>query len=296
MPGVGQELCKAGLDRPARSRSRGRTRSVYWQGCDGVRRIASMQEYAHAAFISYSHAADEDLAPALEAAVERFPRLWYQPRPRRVFLDRGDLTPSTSLPNVIESALRGSKRLVLLASPQAAASWWVTRELRWWSDNRSLDDLVLVLTAGEIVWDRSSGRLNPVATTALPDFLIARLTSDPLYVDLRPVRAISPNADDPQWQHPLAEIVAAIDDVPKDSLIGEHVRNRRRRRRLVTVLIAVLSLLVVAASGAAWIAFLQRNRAVEQARIATARQLASTSDALRGSRIDLALALSCRGI
>ena len=49
-----------------------------------------MQEYAHAAFISYSHAADEDLAPALEAAVERFPRRSI-PNPSACLLDRKGL-------------------------------------------------------------------------------------------------------------------------------------------------------------------------------------------------------------
>ncbi|MDQ3698882.1 MAG: hypothetical protein M3373_12810 [Gemmatimonadota bacterium] len=39
------------------------------------------------AFISYSHALDGTLAPALQSALHRFAKPWYRLRARRVFRD-----------------------------------------------------------------------------------------------------------------------------------------------------------------------------------------------------------------
>ena len=48
----------------------------------GVRRAgaASSPRHAYTAFISYSHAADGKLAPALQLALHRFARPWYRLR------------------------------------------------------------------------------------------------------------------------------------------------------------------------------------------------------------------------
>ena len=48
---------------------------------------------AYQAFISYSHAADGKLSPALQSGLYRFTKSWYQRRALRVFRDKTSLSP-----------------------------------------------------------------------------------------------------------------------------------------------------------------------------------------------------------
>jgi hypothetical protein len=58
------------------------------------------------AFISYSHAADGKLAPALQSALHRFARPWYRLRAIRVFRDATNLSISPHLWDEIAKASR----------------------------------------------------------------------------------------------------------------------------------------------------------------------------------------------
>ena len=88
------------------------------------------------AFISYSHA-DEAAARWLQRALERYrpPRslLASHPElPRRlypVFLDREELASAHSLTDAIRQAMDDSEALVVVCSPEAAASRWVNEEI-----------------------------------------------------------------------------------------------------------------------------------------------------------------------
>jgi hypothetical protein len=85
------------------------------------------------AFISYSHTArSNQIAQALQRGLERFARPWYRPRAARIFRDTTNLSVSPHLWADIETALGRSHWFILLASPQAAASRWVDREVEWW--------------------------------------------------------------------------------------------------------------------------------------------------------------------
>ena len=57
------------------------------------------------AFISYSHAADGQFAPALQSGLHRFARPWYRMRAMRVFRDQTNLSASPHLWVDIERAL-----------------------------------------------------------------------------------------------------------------------------------------------------------------------------------------------
>jgi hypothetical protein len=81
------------------------------------------------AFVSYSHAADGRLAPALQRALHRLAKPWYQVRALRVFRDETALSTNPHLWTSITDALDESEWFVLLSSPEAAASVWVQREL-----------------------------------------------------------------------------------------------------------------------------------------------------------------------
>jgi hypothetical protein len=49
------------------------------------------------AFISYSHAADGRLAPALQRAIQRLAQPWYRARALRVFRDESALSANPHL-------------------------------------------------------------------------------------------------------------------------------------------------------------------------------------------------------
>src|SRR5215211_6156050 len=98
---------------------------------------ASSGGASYDAFVSYSHAADGQLAPALQAGLQSLGKPWYRRRVLRVFRDKTSLSASPELWPSIERALAASRHFVLLASPEAARSRWVDHEVGWWLEHRS---------------------------------------------------------------------------------------------------------------------------------------------------------------
>ena len=86
---------------------------------------------SYQAFISYSHAADGKLSPAIQSGLHHFAKGWYQLRAIRVFRDKTNLSVNPGLWGAIEQALNSSEYFLLLASPRAAQSAWVQREVEW---------------------------------------------------------------------------------------------------------------------------------------------------------------------
>src|SRR4051812_44508415 len=121
---------------------------------------------AYAAFLSYSHAADGKLAPALQSGLQGFARPWFRLRALRVFRDEASLSANPGLWSSIQQALQGSQFFILLASPEAARSPWVAREVAYWLQHKSLATLLIVLTEGELAWDDAVGDFDWRRTTA----------------------------------------------------------------------------------------------------------------------------------
>jgi WD40 repeat protein len=255
-------------------------------------------------FMSYSHRADERVAPALQAGLHRFAKPWYRLRTLRVFRDDASLSTSPALWPPIESALGESRWFVLLASPEAAASEWVGREVEWWLDHRGPDRFLIVLTGGELAWDPKTRDPDPNRTSALPKPAFGRLLGEPRFTDLRWARtAESLSLANVRFMDAVADVSATIQGRSKDEILGEDVRQHHRTRRLVRATIATLTVLLIAAAVAAVIAFqqrrtaiAQRNLAEERARVALSRQLASESLTIGGSAADLALLLAVEGM
>ena len=63
---------------------------------------------------------------------------------------------------------------MLIASPEAASSQWVEKELAYWLDNRALSTLYIVVTAGELKWDDATRDFIWHADTPLPRLLRGR--------------------------------------------------------------------------------------------------------------------------
>jgi WD40 repeat protein len=104
-------------------------------------------------FISYSHK-DDRLGRAIQSGLRRFARPWYRKTVIRTFRDETDLGVNPSLWGEIETALRNSSFFVLLASPNAATSKWVDREVEYWLAHKGYSTLLIGLTAaGIMLWD-----------------------------------------------------------------------------------------------------------------------------------------------
>jgi WD40 repeat protein len=242
--------------------------------------------------MSYSHALDGELAPALQSAVEQFGRVWYRRRAVRLFRDTTNLAATPHLWGSIEQALERSDWFILLASPESARSMWVRREVDWWLTHRSADRLTVAVTGGSLAWDATTGRIDELRTDALPPAFAERGLPEPLWVDLRPLRAAEPT--DPAFQAAVVDLAATLRGIPKDELVGDQIREHRRRRRtiaLAAVTLVVLTLISVVTAG---FALVQRDRAEEQTRIATARQLAGAAEASAAGRVDLARLLAAQ--
>jgi hypothetical protein len=125
----------------------------------------------YAAFLSYSRAADGRLAPALQMGLHRFARPWNRMRALHVFRDDASLEANPGLWSSIEAALDASQFFVLLASPEAASSPWVEKEVRHWLATKSAEVVPLAVELrwrSEVIrrhppwlvghWWRSSGR------------------------------------------------------------------------------------------------------------------------------------------
>jgi WD40 repeat protein len=241
------------------------------------------------AFLSYSHAADGHLAPALQAGLQSLAKPWYRRRALRVFRDKTSLSASPELWPAIQGALSQARYFVLLASPEAAASHWVEQEVRWWRAHRSHDTVLIALTDGELRWDDSRRDFDPAS--AIPPGLGGWFPLEPLWVDLRWARAeLDVSMRNPRFRDSVGEVAAPLRGVPKDDLIGEDIRQHRRTVRLVRLAATVLVLLTAAAVSGGLIALQQRNTAREQRniareqrQIAISRQLAAESAALRPS-------------
>src|SRR3954462_8989791 len=106
---------------------------------------------AYDAFISYSHAADGELAPALQTGLQSLGKPWYRRRILRIFRDTTSLAATPELWPTIEQALAESRFFVLLASPEAEQSHWVNEEVGWWRTHRPSSTALIVLTGGNLV-------------------------------------------------------------------------------------------------------------------------------------------------
>ena len=244
------------------------------------------------AFVSYSHAADGKLAPAIQRGLHRFRRSWYQGRAMHVFRDETNLSVSPGLWSSIEAALGSSEYFILLISPDAAISKWVSKEVEYWISHRSTDTMLFILTDGDIVWDAGRGDFD-WTLSAVPKILKAVYREEPLWVDLRWIRhQESLSLQDPRFRDKIADIASTLLGRAKDELVGEDVRQQQHARRVTVSAIAGLTLLTITSIALAIWANQERETAIEQQQIALARQLAAQSELARPSSITVSTLLA----
>lgn len=211
------------------------------------------------AFISYSHAKDKPIAAALQSVVQTLGKPWYRRRALRIFRDDTSLAATPELWPTIVRALDDSRRFILLASPEAAVSEWVNKEVLHWLDHNSTDTLLIAVTDGALTWDQTAGDFAAGDNMPLPPVLAGRFANEPKWVDLRPYRS-GADKRDAKFTELAADFAAAIHGTPKEDLLSQEVRQQRRALGLATTAAAMLLVLAILATAAGVLAYRAEQR------------------------------------
>jgi WD40 repeat protein len=247
---------------------------------------------AYDGFISYSHAADGQLAPSLQRGLELLAKRWNSRRSLRVFRDETGLSTTPDLWAAIERALDDSEWFVLLASPASAASEWVNKEVARWIRTKSVDHILPVVTDGTWVWDPVERDFTE-ESSAVPDALRGELSDEPRHLDLRWARSATDlDLRNSQFRSAVADLAAPMHGVAKDELEGEDIRQHRRTRRLARSAVGALVLLVVIATLVSVFAVVQRNGARTATAVANQELLVADSQTQIGSNPELSMLLA----
>src|SRR3954471_24048144 len=199
-------------------------------------------------FISYSHAADNRLAPAIQHGLHRLAKPWHRRRALWIFRDQTGLAVTPALWSSIQNALDGSDYFMLLASPEAAGSPWVNREIEHWIATKSADRVLPVVTDGEWAWDEDRGDFTE-DSTAVPSALRGVFAEEPFFLDLRWARGSEHlSLHHSRFRDAIAQLAAPMHGLSKDELEGEDVRQHRRAKRLRSAAVVALVMLTVVAS------------------------------------------------
>jgi len=200
-----------------------------------------MVDLRYKAYISYSHR-DDKWASWLHRVLEsyRVPRNLVgtitdagevPKRTNPVFRDRDDLSSSTDLGDTVSQALAESENLVVVCSPEAAASQWVNEEIHQFAQLGKADRIFCIIVDGEPEQDGSVSKCFP---TALQEIGF----SEPLAADVR------------QWAdgkyNAKLKLIAGLLGLRLDELLQRDLHRRRKRRTIFSLgLLAVLILAVI---------------------------------------------------
>src|SRR3984957_1773393 len=268
----------------------------------------------YGAFISYSHAASADLASGLQKWLETYAKPWWRRRAIDVFRDETDLAAAPALWSRIADALDQSSHFILLASPEAAQSKWIKREIRYWlgdSNASALNGpdldapmsnpkpervatLLIALTGGDINWDEKAGKAGDFdwsKTSALPRQLSGVFSEEPQWVDLKTIverehlRA-SLSRSNAEFMRAVAQLAAPIRGISDFSrLVSEDYRQYRRTIRSAWGGGFLLALAAITAGGEWHQADQQRRRAIAELREEQITQSRYLADQARQQRI-----------
>jgi tetratricopeptide (TPR) repeat protein len=230
------------------------------------------------AFISYSHAKDRPIAAALQSTVQKLGKPWYRRRALRLFRDDTSLSASPQLWPSIERALGQARYLALLASPEAAASPWVNKELRWWLEHKSADTILIGLTGGKLEWDAKCGDFGWREGMPLPPALKGAFATEPRWTDLSPYHA-GAALNDTRFVELSADFAATLHGIPKEDLLSQEVRQQRRALRLALSAASALAVLL-ALAGWLWIVAEHQKRQIAAQRDRAEHALVSATDTI----------------
>jgi WD40 repeat protein len=222
------------------------------------------------AFLSYSWKSDSKIAPVIQSAIQRFLCPWYKLRAKTVFRDLSCLPAGSSLKGELCERLDRSTHLIVLASPEAAASNGMEMEARYWFSRPRDGEVLIIISSGshkEWEWKEIREHLVPPAVRD-------NLQSAPVWASIQDRRnRIIANPTDHQLREEVIEDLKQVllrfyPDRDWGQLRGEE---RSQRRRAIWLLSGVSLLLLVLSVAA----FHETLNARHETRIAVSRQLAS---------------------
>src|SRR5271166_1430086 len=116
------------------------------------------------AFLSYSWKSESKIAPVIQSVIQRFLCPWYRLRARTVFRDLSCLPAGSSLEAELFDRLDRSAHLIVLASPEAAASHGMEIEARHWFSHPRDGQVLIIVSSGECkTWEEIRDHLLPLA-------------------------------------------------------------------------------------------------------------------------------------
>ncbi|MDF8333818.1 toll/interleukin-1 receptor domain-containing protein [Novosphingobium cyanobacteriorum] len=231
----------------------------------GCRKDAGGQALKYSAFISYNHR-DKREAIRLHRALERYvvpkrlrgrdsPLGLLQKRLPPFFRDRDELASSSDLAAAVREGLEQSAFLIVICSPNSAASRWVNEEIRTFVAMGRRDRIRLIVVDGE--------PLSPdPARNCIPPAILEGAEGEPLAADARPGQDGREGA--------RLKVLAALLGVPYDEL---RQREAQRRHRRLAIVAAASTLGFAVTTGLAIAAVIARQQAEEARRIAEARTM-----------------------
>jgi len=266
----------------------------------------------YAGFVSYSHAADGNFAPTLQNGLQRLAKPWRQRRALEIFRDDTGLSVNPNLWTSIATALDNSRYFILLASPDAAQSPWVGKEIQHWIATHGTDTILPVLTDGTWTWDPTHNNFawdQPHLVTAVHPALHNVFPSEPRHLDMSWAKTETQlTLRNPRFRDQIAQIAAPLHGISKDDLESEDIRQQRRTQRTQRGAITTLTLLTITALIATLIAITSQHEATTQrdradrrsaeararTRSSVARRLATTSRTAVDLPADLRLLLAAQ--
>ncbi len=245
------------------------------------RSARSAEAFRYWAFISYSHR-DEGWATWLHRKLEGYgghaklvatDSLRGEPLPRRlfpVFRDRDELAGAPDLSERVQEALRESRYLVVICSPNSAKSKWVNEEIKAFKRLGGEARVLAFIIAGE---PNASDDPGSKVAECFPEAIKYRVGSNGTLTSERtePIAADARKGADGK-RNALLKVIAGILGVHFDALRRRDQERAARRRNWITA--GALTGVAVFACIAAY-AYKQQLIAEERSRTALSRQLAA---------------------
>ncbi len=189
------------------------------------------QSPSYDAFISYAQGPDSRIAGAIQDGLSRMAWRWEDLSSLTVFRDATSLHVGP-LEASLRNALENARYLIVITSPRSAASNWVLDEIRMFLDHHAPENILIVLTEGELTWSASDGRFVLDGTTPFPNLGGNVMGAEPVYVDLRWAREPQDlSIGNERFLDALASLAGTISGVPKDRIIGTVITERFKLRR-----------------------------------------------------------------
>jgi len=222
--------------------------------------VSEADPFIYDAFISYRHVQpDRSFAARLHRALETFkpPRGLVAGQAKasiaRVFRDEEEIAAEPHLPDAIRNALRQSRFLIVVCSPNAPQSEWIRKEIEFFVSLGRRDRIITALIAGEPAQSFPQPLYELRKTAHATDEVVEPRAAD--------FRAETWWEGRRKFRIELLRVVATVIGCRFDDLRQRHLE--RQRRQLLGV-VAVLTTAFLVLIGLASFAVLQRNDAVAQ--------------------------------